>query len=83
MGVTNERSHHKPVFVEVHHGHIVTKGGSQSWAFQNVFWGEHIRCLCVFPQQDHRSTVISSGSPRYHGQTPLFGDVVASVQREA
>lgn len=57
-----------PILVQVCCGHRIPKGRCQLLPPENVLWHQSVHI--VFPQQHHRSCVISPRRPRHEGQLP-------------
>lgn len=57
-----------PILVQVCCSHRIPKGGCQLLPPENVLWHQSVHV--VFPQQQHRSCVISPRCPCHEGQLP-------------
>ena len=72
-----------PVSVQVHHRHVVSKGGGQARALQGELRGQTGGPLTLLPQQDHGPGVMGPGGPSHNGHPRALGDGVARVQGES
>lgn len=74
------REHLLPVLVEIQHSQIVAKRRGQSLPFQGELMQHDVAGFWAFLQENHRPTVVGSGSSGHHRQLALLGQTLARVE---
>lgn len=68
-----------PISIQVHNSDIISKGGCESWSFQNVFRCERGGHFALLPQKHHCTAVIGSRRSWHYDEFAFLCDTVAGI----